>query len=96
MSKTKIQLLDNRVMIKPEDPETKTKSGIIIPDTAKEKHLFGTVTNVGADCTVLQDGDKVMYGQYAGNEIKFNDTTQIWMRESDVVGIISNFDGVKN
>lgn len=84
--------LADRVLIEPAPAEEKTASGIIIPDTAKEKPLKGKVVAVGpgkedAPMTV-KAGDNVLYGQYSGTEIKMDGKTYLIMRESDIYGIL--------
>jgi chaperonin GroES len=87
-----LQPLSDRVLIKPSPAEEKTASGIIIPDTAKEKPLQGEIVAVGngkpEEPMTVKVGDKVMYGQYSGTEIKLDGDTYLIMRESDVYGII--------
>lgn len=87
-----IKPLADRVLIKPADAEEKTASGIIIPDSAKEKPLKGEVIAVGQGTKdeemVLKEGDKVLYGKYAGTEIELDDTKYLIMRQSDVLAII--------
>ncbi|MBD3637825.1 MAG: co-chaperone GroES [Crocinitomicaceae bacterium] len=86
--------LADRVLIEPAPAEEKTASGIIIPDTAKEKPLQGKVVAVGPgkkdEPMTVQAGDSVLYGQYSGTEIKLDGNTYLIMRESDVYGIIKN------
>ncbi|MDR1722952.1 MAG: co-chaperone GroES [Tannerella sp.] len=87
-----IKPLADRVLIKPADAEEKTASGIIIPDSAKEKPLKGSVIAVGSGTKdeemVLKEGDKVLYGKYAGTEIELDETKYLIMRQSDVLAII--------
>jgi chaperonin GroES len=87
-----IQPLADRVLIKPADAEEKTASGIIIPDSAKEKPLKGEVIAAGKGTKdeemILKEGDKVLYGKYAGTEIELNETKYLIMRQSDVLAII--------
>ncbi|MDR0698378.1 MAG: co-chaperone GroES [Tannerella sp.] len=87
-----IKPLADRVLIKPADAEEKTASGIIIPDSAKEKPLKGEVIAVGKGTKdeemILKEGDKVLYGKYAGTEIELNETKYLIMRQSDVLAII--------
>ncbi len=86
--------LADRVLIEPAPAEEKTASGIIIPDTAKEKPLRGKVVAAGNGKTdepmTVKEGDMVMYGQYAGTEIKIDGQNYLIMRESDIFGIIEN------
>ena len=89
--------LGDRVVVKPQAAEEKTAGGLFIPDTAKEKPQRGTVVAVGPgkvengtkiDMTV-QEGDTVLYGKYAGTEITLGDEEVMIMRESDILGVIS-------
>ncbi|MDZ4839071.1 MAG: co-chaperone GroES [Bacteroidota bacterium] len=89
--------LADRVLIKPAAAEETTKSGIIIPDTAKEKPMQGEVIAAG-NGKVAEDGkvspltvkvgDRVLYGKYAGTEMNFEGEDYLIMRESDIFGII--------
>ena len=92
-----IKPLSDRVVIKPEPAEEKTSSGLYIPDTAKEKPQNGTVVAVGQgrfengtkiDMTV-KEGDTVLYGKYAGTEIRLGDDDVLIMRESDILGVVN-------
>lgn len=80
------------MLIEPAPAEEKTASGIIIPDTAKEKPLKGKVVAVGNgkpdEPMTLKEGDAVIYGQYSGTEIKLEGKDYLIMRESDVYGIV--------
>ena len=88
----KIQPLADRVLISPKAAEEKTVGGIIIPDTAKEKPLEGTVVAVGEgksdEKMILKKGDKVLYGKYAGTELEYDGEKYLIMRQSDVVAIL--------
>lgn len=83
--------LTDRVLIEPTAVEQVTSSGIIIPDSAKEKPLKGTVVAVGngkpEEPMTVNVGDSVLFGQYSGTEIKIDNTTYLIMRESDIYGI---------
>jgi chaperonin GroES len=87
-----IKPLADRVLVKPAAAEEKTVGGIIIPDSAKEKPLKGEVIAVGNGTKdeemVLQKGDKVLYGKYAGTEIELDGEQFLIMRQSDVLAII--------
>jgi chaperonin GroES len=87
-----IKPLADRVLVKPAAAEEKTVSGIIIPDSAKEKPLKGEVIAVGNGTKdeemVLKNGDKVLYGKYAGTEIELDGEQFLIMRQSDVLAII--------
>lgn len=88
-----LQPLADRVLIEPAPAEEKTASGIIIPDTAKEKPLRGTVVAVGNgkkdEPMTLKKGDSVLYGQYSGTEIKLEGTTYLIMKEADIYGVFN-------
>jgi len=83
--------LADRVLVEPAPAEQKTASGIIIPETAKEKPLKGKVIAVGGgkkdEPMSLRIGDEVLYGQYSGTEIKLDGNTYLIMRESDIYGV---------
>ncbi len=87
----KFKPLADRVLVEPGPAEQKTASGIIIPDTAKEKPLRGTVIAAGSgkkdEPMSVKVGDAILYGQYAGTEIKIDGQTYLIMRESDIYGI---------
>jgi chaperonin GroES len=93
----KIRPLNDRILVKRTEEETKTKGGIIIPDTAKEKPQKGEVLAVGPGKMGddgkripldVKAGDKVLFSKYAGTEIKVDGVEQIFMREDDILGII--------
>ena len=92
MNKMKIKPLADRVIIEPAAAEEKTASGIIIPDTAKEKPQKGTVLAAGPgkkdEPMTLKAGDVVLYGKYSGTEINIEGINYLIMRESDVLAII--------
>lgn len=93
----KIRPLQDRVIVKRVEEEEKTKGGIIIPDTAKEKPMEGKVIAVGKG-KVLEDGkihpldvkagDRVLFGKYAGTEVKIYGEEHLIMREDDILGVI--------
>ena len=83
----------NRIIVKADAPETVTKGGIIIPDTAQEKPQRGTIMAVSlkdedGNTPVVKVGDKVLYGKYAGTEIQFDGEDYLIMRESDILAIV--------
>jgi chaperonin GroES len=88
-----IKPLADRVLVEAKVAETKTASGLYIPDSAKEKPLQGTVVAVGngkADEPMeLKVGDTILYGKYAGTEINFEGKDYLIMRQSDVVAVIA-------
>jgi len=92
-----IKPLSDRVVIKTEEAEEKTASGIILPDTAKEKPQIGEVVAVGPGKSsdsgnlvkmTLKKGDKVLYGKYSGTEINHDGIDLLIMRESDILAIL--------
>lgn len=88
----KVKPLGDRVLIKPTPAEEVTVSGIIIPDAAKEKPLKGTVVAAGDgskdEPMVVKEGDTVLFGKYAGSEIKLDDEVYLIMRQNDVLAIV--------
>jgi chaperonin GroES len=92
MAKLSVKPLADRVLVQPAMAETKTASGIIIPDTAKEKPMKGTVVAVGNgkpdEPMTVKAGDTVLYGKYAGTEIHIDGKEYLIMRESDIYAII--------
>ncbi|RKY32689.1 MAG: co-chaperone GroES [Candidatus Omnitrophota bacterium] len=93
----KIKPLGDRVLIKPCDEKEKTKGGIVLPDTAKEKPQEGEIVAVGEGRKIedgkviplsLKVGDKVLYGKYSGTEITVDDQEYLIMREEDVLAVI--------
>lgn len=85
--------LHDRVIVRPAEAETKTLSGIIIPDTAKEKPQRGTVIAAGKgksteEPITVKAGDIVLYGKYAGTEISIDGDDYLIMRESDILAIV--------
>ena len=92
MATFNIKPLADRVLVEPLEAETKTASGIIIPDSAKEKPQQGVVIAVGAgkkdEPMTVKVGDKVLYGKYSGNEISVDGKKYLIMHESDIFAII--------
>lgn len=88
----KIKPLADRVLIEPTAAEEVTMSGIIIPDSAKEKPLKGKVIAIGNgtkdEPMVLKEGDLVLYGKYSGSEIEFEGTKYLMMRQNDVLAVV--------
>ena len=87
-----IKPLADRVLVKPMPAEEKTVGGIIIPDTAKEKPLQGTVLATGNGTKdeemVLKEGDNVLYGKYSGTEVELDGEKYLIMRQSDVLAVM--------
>jgi chaperonin GroES len=92
MSKVNIKPLADRVLVQPQAAEETTASGIIIPDTAKEKPMRGTIVAVGAgkkdEPMTVKAGDTVLYGKYSGTELTVDDVEYLIMRESDIFAIV--------
>ena len=92
MSKINIKPLADRVLIEPVEAETTTASGLIIPDSAKEKQQKGTVLAVGNgtkdEPMTVKVGDTVLYGKYAGTELILEGSEYLIMRESDILAIV--------
>ena len=92
MNKLGIKPLADRVLIEPAAAETKTSSGIIIPDTAKEKPQKGIVVAVGAGTKdnpiTVSVGDSVLYGKYAGTELQHEGKDYLIMKENDILAIV--------
>jgi len=95
--KTKMKPLFDRVLVKRVEAEEKAKGGIIIPDTAKEKPMEGKVIAVGAGRLdddgkripmEVKAGDRILFGKYAGTEIKIDDEERIILKEDEILGII--------
>ena len=88
-----IQPLSDRVLIEAAPAEERTIGGIIIPDSAKEKPLKGTVIATGngskEEEMIVKKGDTVLYGKYAGTEIEFDGKKYLMMRQSDILAIIT-------
>ncbi len=94
----KVQPLADRILLKRVEIKQEKKGGIIIPDTAKEKPMEGKVVAVGAGRVSkdgsrikleLKTGDRVLFGKYAGQEIKIDDKDHVIIKEDEVLGIIS-------
>ena len=92
----KIKPLGDRILVKRIEEEAKTKSGLFIPDTAKEKPQEGLIEAVGSGkreegkviTLEVKKGDKILFGKYSGSEVKIDDVEYLIMREEDVLGII--------
>ena len=92
-----VKPLEDRVLIKPTDPETKTDSGIYLPESAKEKPIQGKVVALGPGKLLdsgervkpsIKKGDIVVFGKYAGTEVEIKSVTHMIMRESELLGVI--------
>ena len=94
---TKIRPLHDRVVIRRIDDQRTTKSGIVIPDTAAEKPIRGQIVAIGKGKVLdngdqraldVKVGDKVLFGKYAGTEVKIDNEELVIMREEDILGVI--------
>jgi len=94
-----VRPLHDRVLVKRSVEEEKSKGGIIIPDTAKEKPIQGEVVAVGQGRITddgkirpldVKKGDKILFGKYAGTEIKISGEEFLMMREEDILGVVNN------
>ena len=93
----KIRPLHDRVIVKREEEERKSPGGIVIPDTATEKPIFGKVVAVGKGKILengeirpldLKVGDKILFGKYSGQEFRMDGNDYLHMREDDIIGVI--------
>ncbi len=94
-----VRPLEDRVLIKPIEPETKTESGIFLPESAKEKPMQGKVVAVGPGKLLdsgervkpsVKKGDTVVFGKYAGTEIEIKNVPHMILRETELLGLIEN------
>ncbi|MDR3303217.1 MAG: co-chaperone GroES [Treponema sp.] len=86
----KVKPLADRVIVKLEKTESKTASGLFIPDTAQEKTQTGIVVEIGDDTEVIKvkAGQKVMYDKYAGTQIKFDGVEHLILKMADIIAVI--------
>lgn len=82
-----VKPLHDRVLIKRLEEETKTASGLIIPDNHKEKPSQGEVVAAGSKATEVKKGDKVLFGKYSGTEVKVEGVAYIIMKEEEILGV---------
>ncbi len=92
-----VRPLEDRIVVKPLDPETKTASGIYLPENAKEKPMQGKVVSVGPGKLMdngtrltpgVKKGDTVVYGKYSGTEIEIKNVPHLIIRESELLGVL--------
>lgn len=92
-----VKPLEDRILIKPADPETKTASGIYLPESSKERPVQGHVVAVGPGKRLdngkraelgIKKGDTVVYGKYSGTEVEIKNVKHLILRESEVLGIL--------
>jgi chaperonin GroES len=88
MMNAPIKPLADRVVAVREQAQTKTASGIFLPDNAKEKPVVATVVAVGPDVKSLSIGDKIVYKEYSTTELKINDTEYLIVKEEDVLATV--------
>ena len=89
----KIKPLDDRILLEPSEAEEKTSSGIIIPDSAKEKPRLGTVVAVGTDEDLrekIKEGNKVLFSKYGGDEVEMNGTEYKILQRSDILAVVED------
>ncbi|GBD94191.1 10 kDa chaperonin [bacterium BMS3Abin05] len=89
----KIQPLDDRVLVKILEEEEKTRGGIIIPDTAKEKPRMGKVVEVGTDedlKKIIKSGDKIIFAKYGGEEIEFDNNQYTILSRNDILAVLKD------
>ncbi|MEZ6190893.1 MAG: co-chaperone GroES [Phycisphaerales bacterium] len=98
-SKTTVRPMEDRVLIKPTEAETKTKSGIYLPESAAEKPMTGKVVAVGPGklndegkrtALSVKKGDTVIYGKYAGTEVDIDGVEHMIVKESELLGVIED------
>ena len=98
MAKTKFRPLHDRVVVKRIDAEEKSKGGIIIPDTAKEKPQEGEVVAIGPGkltddgkriAVEVKKGDRILLGKYSGTDVKIDGTEYVILREDEVLGVLN-------
>ena len=94
---TKLTPLHDRILVRRVEAEETARGGIIIPDTAKEKPQEGVVVAVGTGkrekgeliALAVKEGDRILFGKYAGNEVRIDDEELVIMREEEVLGVLS-------
>ncbi|MDZ4829168.1 MAG: co-chaperone GroES [Phycisphaerae bacterium] len=94
-----VRPLEDRILIKPLEPETKTASGLFLPETAKERPMQGKVVATGPgklldngsrQKPLVKKGDTVVYGKYAGTEVEIKNVEHVIVRETDLLGILES------
>ena len=93
----KLKPLDDRVVVKPQEAETKTAGGIVLPDSAKEKPLMGKIVAAGPGKLLdsgkraqmsVKKGDKVLFGKYGGSDVEIDGTEYKILHESEILGVV--------
>jgi len=93
-----VKPLEDRVLVKPTEPETQTASGLYLPESSKERPITGTVVAVGPGRTLdngtlakttVKKGDTVVFGKYAGTEVEITGAEHMIMRESELLGVMN-------
>jgi chaperonin GroES len=96
-TKSTVRPLDDRILVRPSDPEEKTKNGIYLPEGAKEKPMTGKVLAIGPGklsdkgvrtAVTVKKGDTVVYGKYSGTEIEVDGDKLVIVRESELLGVL--------
>ncbi len=96
-TKTTVRPLDDRILVRPDDPEEKTKHGIYLPEGAKEKPMSGKIIATGPGklnddgtraAVAVKKGDTVVYGKYSGTEIELDSEKLVILRESELLGVL--------
>ena len=99
MSSTQVRPLEDRVIVKPLEAETKTSSGIFLPESAKERPMQGKVVATGPGkmldngtrmAMMVKKGDTVVFGKYAGTEVEIKNVKHIIVRESELLGVLDS------
>ena len=88
MSELKIKPLGTRVLVEQIEAETKTASGLIIPDSAKEKPLQAKVLAIGSDVDQIKVGETVIYGKFIGTELNFDGNDYLMLEQSEILAVI--------
>lgn len=83
-----IKPIKELIVVQPDQELEKTKSGIYIPEQAKEKQQKGTVISVGGQVREIKPGDKILFGKYSGSEVEVNGVLYLIFREDDVLGVL--------
>jgi chaperonin GroES len=100
----KLRPLQDRVLVRRVDPETKTRGGIFIPDTAQEKPMEGEIVAVGPGTRDkdgklvpldVKSGDRVLFGKWSGTEVKLDGEELLIMKESDIMGVLTDLPAAK-
>ncbi len=83
-----VKPLEDRILVKPDEPETRTASGLYLPENSKERPMTGKVIAAGPGKPSVKKGDTVVFGKYAGTEVEIKGESHMIMRESELLGIL--------